>query len=155
MMNILNGGAHSDAPIDFQEFMIMPKGAPTFADAVRYGAEVFHALKSVLKERNLSTNVGDEGGFAPQLNLADDALESIARAVEKAGYTLGEQIFIALDVASSEFYDAKSNYVFKKSDGSRRSAAELIDYYADSASAFRSFQSRTAAPRMIGMDGNS
>jgi enolase len=132
MMNILNGGAHSDAPIDFQEFMIMPKGAPNFAEALRYGVEVFHALKSVLKERHLSTNVGDEGGFAPELKSADDALESIARAVEKAGYSLGSEIFIALDPASSEFYDAEQNrYVFKKSDGSRRTAAELVDYYAD------------------------
>src|SRR4051812_16926294 len=132
MMNILNAGAHSDAPIDFQEFMIMPTGAPNFAEALRYGAEVFHALKSVLKERNLSTSVGDEGGFAPQLKSADDALESIALAVKKAGYSLGDQIFIALDVASSEFYDAAQNrYVFKKSDGSRRTAAELIHYYED------------------------
>jgi enolase len=132
MMNILNGGAHSDAPIDFQEFMIMPKGAPNFAEGLRYGAEVFHALKSVLKERNLSTNVGDEGGFAPELKSADDALESIARAVEKAGYSLGSDIFIALDPASSEFYDAEQNrYVFKKSDGSRRTAEELVDYYAE------------------------
>src|SRR6202011_844260 len=101
MMNILNAGAHSDAPIDFQEFMIVPKGAPTFAEGLRYGAEVFHALKSVLKNRGLSTNVGDEGGFAPQLKSAEDALESISTAVEGAGYKLGEQIFIALDVASS------------------------------------------------------
>src|SRR3984893_5327001 len=132
MMNILNAGAHSDAPIDFQEFMIMPKGAPTFAEGLRYGAEVFHALKSVLKDRGLSTNVGDEGGFAPQLKSADDALESIATAVEKAGYKLGEQIFVALDVASSKFFDRKENrYVFKKSDGSKRTAEELIDYYVD------------------------
>ncbi len=132
MMNILNGGAHSDAPIDFQEFMIMPKGAPNFPEALRYGAEVFHALKSVLKKRGLSTAIGDEGGFAPALRSADDALESIAQAVEKAGYKLGEQIFIALDAASSEFYDKEQNaYVFKKSDGSKRSAAELVDYYAD------------------------
>ena len=130
MMNILNGGAHSDAPIDFQEFMIMPKGAPTFAEALRYGAEVFHALKSVLKDRGLSTAIGDEGGFAPKLSSAEDALESIATAVDKAGYKLGEQIFIALDAASSEFYDKESGaYVFKKSDGSRRSAEELIDLY--------------------------
>jgi enolase 1/2/3 len=132
MMNIMNAGAHSDAPIDFQEFMVMPTGAPNFAEAVRYGAEVFHALKSVLKQRGLSTSVGDEGGFAPQLKSADDALESIALAVQKAGYSLGKEMFIALDVAASEFYDAKENrYVFKKSDGSRRTAAELIDYYAD------------------------
>src|SRR5438105_7246887 len=117
MMNILNGGAHSDAPIDFQEFMIMPRGAPNFPEALRYGAEVFHALKNVLKDRHLSTAIGDEGGFAPQLKSVDDALESIAAAVEKAGYRLGQQIFIALDPASSEFFDRERNlYVFKKSD---------------------------------------
>jgi enolase len=132
MMNILNGGAHSDAPIDFQEFMIVPRGAPTFAEGLRYGAEVFHTLKSVLKDRHLSTDVGDEGGFAPQLKSAEDALESISAAVEKAGYKLGEQIFIALDPASSEFFDREQNlYVFKKSDGSKRTAKELVDYYAD------------------------
>ena len=109
----------------------MPKGAPNFAEALRYGTEVFHALKGVLKDRGLSTAIGDEGGFAPKLNSSKDALESIATAVEKAGYELGEQIFIALDPASSEFYDKENNaYVFKKSDGSKRSAAELIDYYA-------------------------
>ena len=130
MMNILNGGAHSDAPIDFQEFMIMPKGAPTFSEALRYGTEVFHALKGVLKGRGLSTAIGDEGGFAPVLKDANDALETIAAAVKKAGYKLGKDIFIALDVASSEFYDAASKkYVFKKSDGSKRSAEELIEYY--------------------------
>jgi enolase len=132
MMNILNGGAHSDAPIDFQEFMIVPRGAPTFSEALRYGAEVFHALKSVLKDRHLSTAIGDEGGFAPQLDSAEDALEAISTGVKKAGYRLGEQIFIALDPAASEFYDSESNvYVFKKSDGSRKTADELIDYYAD------------------------
>ena len=132
MMNIINGGAHSDAPIDFQEFMIMPKGAPTFREALRYGTEIFHSLKKVLKDRGLSTAVGDEGGFAPNLDSANDALEAIAQAVDKAGYKLGEDIFIALDVASSEFYDAsKKKYVFKKSDKSERSASELVDYYAD------------------------
>jgi enolase len=132
MMNILNGGAHSDAPIDFQEFMIVPRGAPSFSEALRYGAEVFHALKSVLKERHLSTAIGDEGGFAPQLDSAEDALESISTAVSKAGYKLGEKIFIALDPAASEFYDSRNNvYVFKKSDGSKRTAEELINYYAD------------------------
>ena len=89
MMNIINGGAHSDSPIDFQEFMIMPKGAPTFRESLRYGAEVFHALKDVLHDRGLSTAVGDEGGFAPALKSADDALECIAQAVKRAGYTLG------------------------------------------------------------------
>jgi enolase len=130
MMNILNGGAHSDAPIDFQEFMIMPKGAPSFSEALRYGTEVFHALKGVLKGRGLSTAIGDEGGFAPNLKDANDALETIAEAVKKAGYKLGKDIFIALDAASSEFYDAKTKkYVFKKSDGSKRSAEELVAYY--------------------------
>jgi len=130
MMNILNGGAHSDAPIDFQEFMIMPVGAPTFAEALRYGAEVFHALKGVLRDRGLSTAVGDEGGFAPALSSADDALECIGTAVGKAGYKFGEQISVALDPAASEFYDAGAGrYVFKKSDGSKRTADELIDTY--------------------------
>ena len=131
MMNVINGGAHSDAPIDFQEFMIMPKGAPTFAEALRYGTEIFHALKSVLKARGLSTAVGDEGGFAPNLNSVEDTLDSLSQAVEKAGYKLGEEIYFALDVAASEFFDAKLNaYVFKKSDGSKKSAEELIDFYS-------------------------
>jgi enolase len=130
MMNILNGGAHSDAPIDFQEFMIMPRGLPSFSEALRCGAEIFHALKSVLKDRGLSTAIGDEGGFAPKLKSAEDALDSIALAVKKAGYKLGDQVAIALDVASSEFYDAaKKQYVFKKSDGSSRTGAELVAYY--------------------------
>jgi len=132
MMNILNGGAHSDAPIDFQEFMIVPRGAPSFSEALRYGAEVYHALKSVLKERRLSTAIGDEGGFAPQLDSAEDALESISAGVEKAGYKLGEQIFIALDPAASEFYDAEKRlYIFKKSGDARKTAEELVDYYAE------------------------
>src|SRR5881275_2210202 len=131
MMNILNGGAHSDAPIDFQEFMIVPRGAPTFSEALRYGTEVYHALKSVLKERHLSTAIGDEGGFAPQLDSAEDALDSICAAIENAGYKLGEQIFIALDPAASEFYDSeKHRYVFKKSGGAKKTAEELVDYYA-------------------------
>jgi len=130
MMNIINGGAHSDAPIDFQEFMIMPKGAKSFSEAIRCGAEIFHALKGVLKGRGLSTAVGDEGGFAPNLKDADDALETIAEAVKKAGYKFGKDVFIALDVASSEFYDkAKKEYVFKKSSGARMSAEELVGYY--------------------------
>jgi enolase 1/2/3 len=130
MMNIINGGVHSDAPIDFQEFLIMPKGAPTFSEALRYGAEVFHALKGVLKSRGLSTAVGDEGGFAPNLNGIEDALDTISQAIEKAGYKPGEDIFLALDPASSEFYDAASNsYIFKKSDGSKKSAEELVALY--------------------------
>ena len=132
MMNIINGGEHSDAPIDFQEFMIIPKEAPSFSEALRYGAEIFHSLASVLHDRGLSTAVGDEGGFAPNLESADDALAVIAEAVDKAGYSLGSQIAIALDVASSEFYDQeKGKYVFKKSDGAELSAEELVDYYAD------------------------
>jgi enolase len=131
MMNIINGGAHSDAPIDFQEFMIVPVGAPTFREALRYGAEVFHALKKVLHDRGLSTAVGDEGGFAPKLDGAEDALGVIAKAIELAGYKLGDDIAIALDVAASEFFDAKQNaYVFKKSDKSVKSAEELVAYYA-------------------------
>src|SRR5947208_12268762 len=104
MMNILNGGAHSDAPIDFQEFMIMPKGAPSFPEALRYGAEVFHALKNVLKDRHLSTAIGDEAGFAPTLSSPEETLETCPAAVERAGYKLGTEIFIALDPASSEFF---------------------------------------------------
>jgi enolase len=130
MMNILNGGAHSDAPIDFQEFMIMPKGLPTFSEALRCGTEVFHALKSVLKARGLSTAIGDEGGFAPALTSVDDALDSIAKAVKNAGYKFGKEVFIALDSAASEFYDAsKKKYVFKKGDGSVRTSEEMVAFY--------------------------
>ena len=132
MMNIINGGSHSDAPIDFQEFMIVPIGAPTFRESVRYGAEVFHALKKVLHDRGLSTAVGDEGGFAPKLDGAEDALNVICQAIEKAGYKVGEDISIALDVASSEFYNKeKGAYIFHKSDGSVKSSAELVEFYVD------------------------
>jgi enolase len=132
MMNILNGGAHSDAPIDIQEFMIMPKGANSFREALRMGTEVFHALKKVLQANRLSTAVGDEGGFAPDLESNEAALEVIAKAVKQAGYKLGKDIFIALDVAASEFYDAKTKkYVFKKSDRSKRSAEQMISFYQD------------------------
>ena len=132
MMNIMNGGAHSDAPIDIQEFMIVPKGANSFREAVRMGCEIFHALKSVLKSKGLSTAVGDEGGFAPVLESNEAALEVIAAAVKKAGYKLGMEVFFALDVASSEFYDAKTKkYIFKKSDGSKRDAEQMVDFYKD------------------------
>ena len=132
MMNVINGGAHSDAPIDFQEIMIMPRGLPTFSKALRAGTEVFHALKAVLKKRGLSTSVGDEGGFAPNFTSVDDALETLSKAVETAGYKLGEEIFFALDPAASEFYDEeKGIYRFKKSDGSEKSAEELVAYYKD------------------------
>lgn len=135
MMNILNGGAHSDAPIDIQEFMIMPKGADSFREALRMGAEIFHALKGVLKAKNLSTAVGDEGGFAPALDSNEHALEVIAAATKKAGYKLGKEIFIALDVASSEFYK-NSKYVFDKSDGSKKSSKQMVDFLKDLQSRF-------------------
>ncbi len=132
MMNVINGGAHSDAPIDFQEFMIVPVGAPTFRESLRYGAEVFHSLKKVLHDLGLSTAVGDEGGFAPKLDSAEHAMQVLCQAIEKAGYKVGDDIAFALDVASSEFFDKDKNaYVFKKSDGSVKSAAELVDFYAD------------------------
>jgi len=130
MMNILNGGAHSDAPIDLQEYMIMPKGASSFHEALRMGAEVFHALKGVLKGMKLSTAVGDEGGFAPNLKNNEHPLEVIIAAIKQAGYKPGKDIFIALDPASSEFYDAASKkYVFKKSDGSKHSSEQMIQFY--------------------------
>ena len=131
MANILNGGAHSDAPIDFQEFMVIPRGLPTFREAIRCGAEIFAALKKILHDKKLGTAVGDEGGFAPRLESTEAALEVMAQATEKAGYSIGKQVFFALDVASSEFYDRKTKeYVFKKSDQRRLKAGELVDFYA-------------------------
>jgi enolase len=130
MMNILNGGAHSDAPIDLQEFMIVPKGADSFRAALRMGAEIFHALKAVLKSKKLSTAVGDEGGFAPALKSNEQVLEVMIAAIKGAGYKPGKEVFIALDPAASEFFDADSKkYVFKKSDGSKKSAAQMVDMY--------------------------
>ena len=127
MMNIMNGGAHSDAPIDFQEFMIMPFGAPTFSEGLRMGCEVFHSLKKVLKEKGLATAVGDEGGFAPKLESTEAALDAIALAVKNAGYKLGKDIYLALDVASSEFYvKEKKHYVFKKSSGKIYTGDEMV-----------------------------
>ena len=132
MMNVLNGGAHSDAPVDVQEFMIMPKGAASFSEALRMGVEIFHALKAVLKGMKLSTAVGDEGGFAPELASNEQALEVLMKAIKSAGYRPGKEVFIALDPASSEFFDAKSRkYVFKKSDKSRKSAARMVEFWAD------------------------
>jgi enolase len=132
LANVLNGGAHSDAPIDFQEYMIVPKGAPSFREAIRYGAEVYHSLKKVLHDEKLGTGGGDEGGFAPRFKSNEHALEVLAQAVKNAGYKLGSDIFFALDVASSEFYDKATNkYVFKKSDGSSKTAEELIAVYQD------------------------
>jgi len=130
MMNILNGGSHADNRVDFQEFMIMPVGAPTFREAVRMGSEVFHNLKKVLKGRGYSTNVGDEGGFAPDLKSNEEALEVILQAIENAGYKPKEDICIALDPASSEFYDAdKSIYKLKWSTGDELTPAQMVDYW--------------------------
>ena len=130
MMNIMNGGAHSDAPIDFQEFMIMPTGAESFSEGLRMGCEVFHSLKKVLKDKGLATAVGDEGGFAPKLESAEAALDAIALAVKNAGYKLGREINLALDVAASEFYDkTKKSYVFKKSSGKVLTGDEMVAFY--------------------------
>jgi enolase len=130
MMNILNGGAHADSSVDLQEFMVVPVGARTFADGLRMGAETFHALKAVLKEKGYSTAVGDEGGFAPSLGSNQEAVEVILAAIERAGYQPGRQIALALDPAASEFY-TNGEYVFGKSDGSRRSSAAMGEFYGD------------------------
>ena len=131
MMNILNGGAHADNSVDPQEFMVVPYGAPTFAEALRMGAEVFHTLKGVLKNRGYSTAVGDEGGFAPNLKSNEEALDVVLQAIQKAGYEPGEQIGIALDPAASEFFDnATGKYIFKKSDRSQRSSEEMVKFWA-------------------------
>ncbi len=130
MMNILNGGAHADNNVDFQEFMVMPVGAPNFSEALRTGAEIFHNLKAVLKARGYSTSVGDEGGFAPNLKSNEEAVETILEAIEKAGYSAGDDVMIALDPAASEFYiDGK--YVFKKSDKRELSSEEMAAYWTD------------------------
>jgi enolase len=130
MMNILNGGAHADNSVDVQEFMVMPVGAPSFSEALRWGVEVFHNLKAVLKKNGYSTAVGDEGGFAPNLKSNEEALERVLEAITAAGYKPGEQIAIALDPAASEFYDkASQKYVFKKSDKSARSSEEMVKFW--------------------------
>lgn len=132
MMNILNGGSHADNSIDFQEFMIMPVGADSFSQSLRMGTEVFHHLKTVLKAKGLSTNVGDEGGFAPNITSNEEAIEVVLLAIEKAGYTPGDDILIAMDAAASEFYDEASGlYHFKKSDGRKLSSDEMAGYWAE------------------------
>ncbi|HLL77754.1 MAG TPA: phosphopyruvate hydratase [Pyrinomonadaceae bacterium] len=128
MMNILNGGAHADNNVDFQEFMVVPVGAESFSEALRVGAEIFHALKNVLKKRGLVTAVGDEGGFAPSLKSNEEAIETILEAINVAGYSAGREILLALDPAASEFYDGR-NYVFKKSDGRKLSSEEMVAYW--------------------------
>lgn len=132
MMNILNGGSHADNSIDFQEFMVMPANAPTFSESLRMGTEIFHNLKKVLKSKGYSTNVGDEGGFAPNIGSNEEAIEIILSSIEKAGYKPGADVFIAMDAASSEFYDAKTGlYSFKKSSGKQLSSHEMAAYWAD------------------------
>ncbi len=132
MCNIINGGAHSDAPVDFQEFMIAPVGAKNFSEGLRMSAEIFHALKALLKKRGLSTAVGDEGGFAPNLKSVNDALDSILKAITQAGYKPGQDVKIALDVASSEFYDKdKGSYTFHKSTGKTLSPSKMVKLYSD------------------------
>lgn len=132
MMNILNGGSHADNAIDFQEFMVMPVGASTFSESLRMGTQIFHHLKSVLKSKGLSTNVGDEGGFAPNLRSNVEAIEVVLQAIEKAGFRPGEDVFIAMDAASSEFYDEERGlYVFKKSTGDELTSEQMSGYWAD------------------------
>ena len=132
MMNILNGGSHADNSIDFQEFMIVPVGADTFSEGLRMGIEVFHNLKSVLKKKGYSTNVGDEGGFAPNIKSNEEAIEIVIKSIEVAGYKPGDDIFIAMDAAASEFYDSKKKkYVFHKSDNRALSGEAMVEYWAD------------------------
>jgi enolase len=132
MMNILNGGSHADNSIDFQEFMVMPVKATSFAESLRMGTEVFHHLKSVLKSKGLSTNVGDEGGFAPNIKSNDEAVQIVIQAIEKAGYKPGEDIYIAMDAAASEFYlEDEKVYHFKKSTGDKLTSSQMVDYWAD------------------------
>ncbi len=131
MMNILNGGAHADNKIDFQEFMVMPVGATTFSEGLRWGVEIFHALKSVLKKKGYSTNVGDEGGFAPNIQSNEEAIETVLTAITAAGYKTGSQIVIAMDAANSELWDAKKKkYVFHKSSGKEMTSEQLVKYWA-------------------------
>ncbi len=132
MMNILNGGAHADNKIDFQEFMVMPVGAPSFSEGLRWGVEIFHHLKSVLKDKGYSTNVGDEGGFAPDIQSNEEAIETVLKAIEKAGYKPGEQVAIAMDAAISELYDSKTKkYHFHKSGGATLTSEEMVEFWSN------------------------
>ena len=153
MMNILNGGAHADSSVDLQEFMVMPVGMPTFAEALRAGAEIFHALRAILKKAGHSTGVGDEGGFAPSLKSNQEALDVVLEAIGKAGYTAGEDVFLALDVASSELWD-DGRYVFKKSGEPTRTPDEMVrDVRRTGCGSIRSSRSRTAWPKTTGPAG--
>ena len=132
MMNILNGGSHADNAIDFQEFMVMPVGAESFSDSLRMGTEIFHHLKAVLKSKGLATNVGDEGGFAPNLRSNVEAMEMVLRAIENAGYRPGEDVFVSMDAAASEFYNAEEGvYHFHQSTGDKLTSSEMVDYWTD------------------------
>ena len=132
MMNILNGGSHADNSIDFQVFMVMPANAPSFSEALRMGTQIFHTLKGVLKSKGMSTNVGDEGGFAPNIKSNEEAIQIVVEAIEKAGFRPGEDVWIAMDAAASEFYDAdKKEYHFKKSTGDRLTSDQMAQYWAD------------------------
>jgi enolase len=135
MMNIINGGAHADNNVDFQEFMIVPVGAERFSEALRMGAEIFHTLKAVLKKKGYATSVGDEGGFAPNLKSNEEAIETILEAISQSGFTAGRDVLMALDPAASEFYDG-SAYVFKKSDGRKLSSAEMVSFWQEWASKY-------------------
>ena len=131
MMNILNGGAHADNKIDFQEFMVMPVGATSFSEGLRWGVDIFHALKTVLKKKGFSTNVGDEGGFAPNIQSNEEAIETVLTAIQAAGYKTGSQIMIAMDAANSELWNAKEKkYIFHKSDGKKMTSEQLVAYWA-------------------------
>ncbi|MEH7178913.1 phosphopyruvate hydratase [Neobacillus vireti] len=136
MMNIVNGGEHADNNVDIQEFMVMPVGAPNFREALRMGAEIFHSLKSVLKEKGLNTAVGDEGGFAPNLGSNEEALQTIVQAIEKAGYKPGEEVFLAMDAASSEFYNKEDGKYHLKGEGVVKTSAEMVDWYEDMATKY-------------------
>ncbi len=152
MMNILNGGAHADNNVDFQEFMVMPVGAPSFSEALRWGVEVFHTLKGVLKKRGYNTAVGDEGGFAPSVKSNVEAIEVVLEAIQQAGYKPGEEIAIALDPAASEFYQ-DGKYVFKKSDKSAKSSDEMVKFWAKWVNDYPIVSLEDGLPRTTGRAG--
>ena len=154
MMNILNGGAHADTSVDVQEFMVMPVGFPSFATALRAGAEIFHALRGILKARGQSTGVGDEGGFAPNLKSNRDAIEVVLEAVGKAGMKAGQDVFLALDVAASELWAGRGSYTFKKSGEPGRTSEEMVRLYDEWLRSTRSFRSKMAWRKAIGKAGS-
>ena len=154
MMNILNGGAHADSSVDFQEFMVMPVGAQSFAEALQIGAEIFHALRAILKQRGQSTGVGDEGGFAPNLKSNREAVEVVLEAIGKTGRKAGQDVFIALDVASSELWAGGGRYTFKKSGERDRTSEEMVKLYEDWIGSTRSPRSKTASPKATGRAGS-